>query len=166
MATPSPSPIRWPREFLPANAPVFAHNELNLPVPPEAAWAWLVRATVWPSYYPNSANVRYENEPGSDLRPGTRFRWKTFGANLLSEVVEFEPCHRLAWTADGLGIRAYHAWLLEPTPTGCRIVTEETQHGWLCRLGKLLFPGRMERQHQVWLEQLSRVAQAGPPPAP
>ena len=38
------------------------------------------------------------------------------------------------------------------------MVTEETQQGLAARAGRLIFPGRMERWHQLWLEGLARVA--------
>jgi hypothetical protein len=62
-----------------------------------------------------------------------------------------------------LGVFAYHAWLLEDAPGGCRVLTEETQHGWACRLGALVFPQRMSQQHQIWLEQLAKQAASGAP---
>lgn len=87
--------------------------------------------------------------------------------NLRTQVTEFEPVQRIAWLAKGVGVEAYHAWLLTPTPEGgCRILTQETQWGWLARLGKLLMPSRMHSQHQLWLEGLASVAQAAPPSAP
>ena len=75
------------------------------------------------------------------------------------------PCERIAWDARCCGVRAYHAWLLRKVPGGCHVVTEETQHGWLARLGDLLLPRRMHRGHQAWLEALSAKAAAGLPPA-
>ena len=78
-------------------------------------------------------------------------------------MLEFEPQTRLAWDAHGLGLSAWHAWLLTPTATGTHVLTEETQSGWLARLGKTIYPTRMSKQHQLWLEGLSRQAQTGPP---
>ena len=54
-----------------------------------------------------------------------------------------------------MGIVAYHAWLITPTPGGCRVLTEETQKGLVARAGRLIFPGRMEQWHQRWLEGLA-----------
>ena len=44
------------------------------------------------------------------------------------------------------------------------MLTQETQHGWMARLGKLLAPKRMETKHQHWLEALRECAVAGAPP--
>lgn len=158
--------IRWPERFDPQRAPVFVSNELTVASPPEAVWAWLIRAPLWPTFYLNSSNVVLDGG-ARELRGDTRFRWKTFGVNLVTDVKEFEPVHRIAWLAKGFGVEAYHAWLLTPTPDGgCHILTEETQHGWLARLGKLLMPNRMHRQHQRWLEGLASKAQSPPPVTP
>jgi hypothetical protein len=156
--------IRWPPEFHPANVEVRARNEVQINASPEVVWAWLLRAPLWPDWYPNSAHVRLPGEADRDLALGMRFWWKTFGLNLVSEVKELTPCTRLAWNAKGLGTSVYHAWLLRPVDGGCWVLTEENQHGWLCRLHKFLRPEDMYRKHQIWLEQLKKKAEAGPPP--
>jgi uncharacterized protein YndB with AHSA1/START domain len=157
--------IRWPENFLPANSAVFASNEIVIPAPPEHVWRWLIRAELWPHWYPNSSDIHFLSTSGPDLRARTRFRWNTFGVRITSKVLEFEPCTRLAWEAQGIGLHAYHGWLLTPTPDGgTHVLTQETQHGWLARLGKMFVPRRMENKHQVWLDSLKVRAQAGPPP--
>jgi uncharacterized protein YndB with AHSA1/START domain len=158
--------VRWPERYHPERAPVHVRNELTSSAPPEALWAWLVRAALWPTWYPNSSGVEFIEGEGPDLAPGTVFRWRTFGVGITSRVEELVPCERIAWSARGVGVDAYHAWLLEPGPGGCRILTEETQHGWLARAGNTLLPRRMGKYHHIWLEGLSRQAATGfPPPA-
>ncbi|MCZ6537884.1 MAG: SRPBCC domain-containing protein, partial [Gammaproteobacteria bacterium] len=61
-------------------------------------------------------------------------------------------------------IDVYHAWVLQPSAKGCLVVTEETQHGWLARLGTIFMPNRMHKYHQLWLEGLENKARAGFPP--
>lgn len=155
--------IRWPEEYAPERSHVHVKNELEMDVKPEVVWAWLVRAKLWPTWYSNSANVAIEGG-GSDLSAGSSFRWKTFGVTLSSKVEEFLPVERLAWSARGMGINAYHAWLIEPTPSGCHVTTEETQIGLLPRLGKALRPNYMSQRHQEWLESLMAKARTGLPP--
>ena len=41
--------VRWPPHFVPAAAPVHVRNELDMDVPAEAVWAWLIRAQFWPA---------------------------------------------------------------------------------------------------------------------
>jgi uncharacterized protein YndB with AHSA1/START domain len=131
--------------------------------PPEAVWSWLVRAPLWPSWYPNASEVVLAGG-ASELGSGVTFTWRTFGVAIRSTVVEFEPCSRIAWNAFGLGVDAYHAWEITRTAGGSHVLTEETQYGWAARLSSLAFPDRMSKFHQVWLDRLAAKAQAGSPP--
>jgi len=103
-------------------------------------------------------------EGGPDLKPGSRFRWKTFGVTLDSKVEEFVQFERIAWSARSMGVDANHAWLIERRPAGCHVLAEETQNGWIARLNNTLRPKFMRRMQQVWLERLLEKAKAGPPP--
>ena len=155
--------IRWPDRYAPGQAPVHVRNELLIEAPAEIVWAWLVQAPAWPTWYPNSHDVRIRGGSSGQLEPDTCFRWRTFGVSIRSTVLEFVPPERIAWNAFGIGVEAYHAWLLTPIPGGTHVLTEETQHGWAARLVHLLLPGRMSRFHQLWLERLSKMARGGPP---
>lgn len=159
----SQAEIAWPDRFDPQNAPVHVRNELTMHAPCEAVWSWLVRAGSWPSWYSNSANVRFLDGPPPDLKLGTRFKWKTFGVELVSTVLEFVPSHRLVWDARGPGVKAYHVWALQKADPGCRVVTEETQIGFMARLQNTFRPNIMHDQHQKWLEGLEVKARAGMP---
>jgi hypothetical protein len=83
---------------------------------------------------------------------------------VTTEITEFEPFRRLAWTGAALGATAHHAWLLDATGPEWEIVTEETQRGFLPGL----FRGRMRpamlRQHQSWIDELARLAETGEKP--
>ena len=158
--------IVWPIQYEPANCPVHVRNELEMASAPETVWAWLIRAQLWPTWYPNSANIQFLSGQPPDLAFGTRFRWKTFGVTIESTVLEFVPYERLAWDAHGTGLNAYHAWLIQKTEQGCNTITEETEGGGIARLGRALRPSRMEQQHQIWLEGLRDKASRGLPPSP
>lgn len=135
--------------------------------PTDRVWAWLIRASLWPTWYGNSARVQFLNAAGPDLTERTRFRWKTFGVTLVSTVLEYVPEERIAWDARTFGLDAYHAWVLQPHDDGCLVRTEETQHGVLARLGKLFLPDRMHTVHQIWLEALAGRSRTDmPPPLP
>jgi len=152
-------PINWPSDYHPSRTGVHVSNSLTVQAKPEVLWAWMIRAQLWPTWYPNSSYVVFLNAAGPDLSKGTRFRWKTFGVTIESEVREFEPLERLAWNARGIGVDAYHAWLFEPN----NVLTEETQNGFLARLGSLAMPNRMHKYHQIWLENLREKALTGLP---
>jgi Polyketide cyclase / dehydrase and lipid transport len=154
--------ILWPERYKPEAAALHVRKELEMPVSPETAWAWLVRAEQWPTWCPEFKDVVIRGG-GQDLKLGTEFRWKAFGVTLDSKVEEFAPFERLAWSARFIGVDAYHAWLIERLPQGCRVVTEETQNGWVARLNNTLRPGSVGRIHQAWLERLLRKAKDGAP---
>jgi hypothetical protein len=158
----TPSPIHWPDHY--RNCPVQVQNELDMEAPQDRVWAWLVRAPLWPWWYENSKNVRILNGSGPDLQWGTQFVWKTFSVTITSTVLEYVPNERIAWDAHGVGVDAYHAWLLSPSAKGCHVLTEEAQHGWGARLQKVLRPNRMRTYHQIWLESLEGKALSGFPP--
>jgi hypothetical protein len=158
--------ILWPSGYDPEKSPIHVHNEIAISAPPDILWAWIIRAQLWPTWYSNSANIRFLNGKPPDLALGTKFRWKTFGVTIVSTVLEFVPYERLAWDAHGNGLDAYHAWLIQKTENGGQVVMEETQRGWLNRLAKALRPKQVEQQHQIWLEHLSEKAKSGLPPSP
>lgn len=164
MATQENLGIRWPSDFEPSPAPVSVSNQIDISAPPDRVWACLIRAQSWPSWYRNSKRVRFLRGTLPDLALGTRFHWWTFKVPITSEVREFVPYERLAWDAEGLGVRAYHAWLITPTPNGCHVLTEETQHGWAAQLSAFFRPNQMYKGHQMWLEGLRERAESGLPP--
>jgi len=156
--------INWPEKYEPRNCPIHVRNELDMAASPERVWAWLTRVTLWPTWYANSANIEIIEGSGPDLEAGTCFRWKTFGVTITSTVLEYVPDERIAWEAHAVGIDVYHAWVLQPSANGCRVLTEETQYGFLARIAKLLMPNRMCTYHQMWLEGLEGKARVGLPP--
>jgi hypothetical protein len=158
--------IIWPSQYEPENCPVHVRNELAMASAPEIVWAWLTRAQLWPTWYPNSANIQFLSGQPPDLALGTKFRWKTFGVTIESTVLEYVPYERLGWDAHGTGLNSYHAWLIQKTDQGCNVITEETEGGGFARLGKALRPNHLEQQHQIWLEGLREKASQGLPPTP
>jgi hypothetical protein len=95
-------------------------------------------------------------------RPGANFIWKTFGATVNSTVLAFDPPHELGWDGKGL-LPVYHGWLLEPAGGGCHVITEECQNGILGAIGSWYLRPMLLKGHQVWLESLKKVAEAGEP---
>jgi hypothetical protein len=148
------SAVTWPKGYAPEQVAFHVVNRLGCRQPPESIWQRLVHAAGWPSFYANAKNVRVEG--GAALAKGARFTWTTFGFNLQSEVITCEPTGKLTWLATGFGIKACHAWLIEPTADGCTITTEETQIGWMAYVGKPFIPGGVYKWHQRWLEGLAK----------
>jgi hypothetical protein len=156
-----PRDLQWPPDLHPATSPVFTHNELYIPADPEEIWAWLVHADEWETYYANCKRLRFLEGSGPTLEPGTRFAWRTFGIEVVTEVTEHEAPRRLAWAGRALGARGYHGWTIDPVADGCRVVTEETQVGRLPSLARPILRRMLRRTHRQWLAGLAERAREG-----
>jgi hypothetical protein len=148
--------IHWPDGFHPEQADLFAHNEIVVQASCEKVFANLVDAQVWPSWYPNSHNVKLSNSPDGKLHRETRFSWDTFGVPIDSRVHEFVPDSRLGWFGNGTGMRAYHTFLLIRTGEGCHIVTEEVVKGPGAVGFRQKQPSAMHEGHDLWLRTLKQ----------
>jgi hypothetical protein len=92
---------------------------------------------------------------------GTQFETNLAGQDVLASVQEFEPKTRIAWGGYpkvSEESKAYHAWIITPTPNGCHIWTEETLQGphWI-ELTKRA-PDAFWLTHEKLLKDLARVA--------
>lgn len=156
--------MQWPSGMQPEESTVHARNELVIPAAPDRVWRWLCRAGRWPEWYGNCGWIRFRDHAGPDLGPGVMFVWKTFGVRVRSKVKVFEPTVELGWDATAFGLEAYHGWRFEPDGDGqTRVITEETQVGPFTKVGRWYLRRGLLREHQNWLEGLSRVAQTGDP---
>jgi hypothetical protein len=156
--------MHWPDGMEPALATVSAYNELVIPAAPATIWHWLCRASGWPNWYSNCGWLKFRDGDGPDLAAGTAFVWKTFGVRVRSTVIVFDPEREVGWDASAFGLRAYHGWQLEVIDHDhTRVITEETQHGPLTTIGRWYLRRGLHREHQNWLESLSRMAQSGEP---
>ena len=148
----------WPAGFDPRTAPVYARNEIRTDRTAEQLWPALVTATRWPQWYPHAERVVITGG-GDALTATSHFTWTTLGVRVKTQITEYEPARRLAWSGSGPGASGYHRWILTPAPDGgCLVVTEEVQTGFVPRLAA----GRLRRSlhinHQQWLEGLVEVS--------
>lgn len=152
--------IKWPQDMAPSRCPIHFTNELEVAVSPETIWSLLVDAHAWPSFYPGVEHVRLLG--GHELLSiGSRFETNLAGQDVLASVEEFEPMTRIAWYGGPKGAedaKAYHAWIITPTPNGCHLWTEETMKGpfWIELASKA--PDAFWLTHEKLLADLARVA--------
>lgn len=151
--------IKWPQDMVPSRSPIHFTNELEVAASPEAIWALLVDPDAWPRFYPGVTRV--ELLEGQDsIRLGTRFETNLAGQDVSASVQEFEPVTRIAWGGHPIASpesRAYHAWIITPTPEGCHLWTEETMQGplWI-ELAKKA-PDGFWRTHEKLLANLADI---------
>lgn len=155
-----PAQMYWPPQYDPADAGFFVHNEIDVRAPPEVVWDILVDAERWAAFYEGAADVHVEGRTDGRLAPGVSFRWRTMDLDFVSTVVEHAPPYRLSWESRKASIQGYHSWLVVPTSDGCRVVTAESQHGFLTAMQALFVPNKLRRLHDVWLRGIKQRAEA------
>jgi hypothetical protein len=156
--------FNWPAGFEPENVPLYVRNERTITGSPQAVWEWLIYAPTWPTWYPNSRNVKIKTGDGRSLRADSQFTWTVQGLPMLSRIHEYEPEKRIGWIAESPLLYACHSWDIQPTTGGCHVVTDETQKGLLPSLFGFILRPMMLKAHDLWLARLDQQAQKGPPP--
>lgn len=163
--------INWPEGYIPGFTDNFVSNEVIVSgLTAEIVWPLLSRPQLWPTYYANSANVRFYDEKGPELNKGDRFYFETFGFPVEAQCTEYvAPANdrpgRVAWHGwagtEGADDRldVHHAWLIEDLPEGrVRILTQETQKGKPAEELARTKPNPMINGHQDWLDGLVSAA--------
>lgn len=163
--------IEWPEGYMPGLTDNLVSNEVIVAgLTVAQVWPFLAQAERWPTYYANSANIRFHDDAGPELAKGTRFYFETFGFPVEAEVVEYvAPADgapgRVAWhgwagDAD-TRLDVHHAWLIEDLPQDrVRILTQETQNGKPAEELARTRPNPMINGHQDWLDGLIDTARS------
>ena len=163
--------IIWPKDYIPGFTENFVSNEVIVAgLSAEEIWPFLAYAPLWPSHYANSANIRFHDGGGPELREGVRFYFETFGFPVEAQCTEYVPPAngqpgRVAWHGwageEGRESRldVHHAWLVEDLSEGrVRILTQETQKGKPAAELARAKPNPMINGHQDWLDGLVGAA--------
>jgi uncharacterized protein (DUF1330 family) len=157
--------IFWPENYIPGFTDNFVSNEVIVAgLSAVDVWPLLSKASLWPTYYSNSANIRFYDGKGPELDDGARFYFETFGFPVEAQVLEYVPpaegkpgrCGWHGWGGEGdTRFDVYHAWLLEDLPGGrVRILTQESQRGKPAQELAKKKPNVMINGHQDWLDGL------------
>jgi uncharacterized protein YndB with AHSA1/START domain len=152
--------INWPVEYEPAKSKFYVHNEVEVSAAPQVVWEILMDAEDWPGWYLGAKNVKLLDENSTQIKADSKFSWQTMGLDFVSTIREFEPYSRLSWESERKSIQGYHAWLIVPTATGCKVITDESQNGWLTFFEKTFQPKKLKRLHDVWLAELKKKAES------
>ncbi len=153
--------IVWPAGHSPGSALVFAQNVVEIAASPKEVWSLLIDCIKWPQWYKHCSDVSMLRG-GPLLDSKAKFRFKTLRLYFEPEVETFSPCHMLVWSAKGpAGTSGSHAWFIEPTPGGCRVITEEAQKGLVLLLRRSHLRNQLLASHEEWLQSLKKLAEAG-----
>jgi hypothetical protein len=151
--------IDWPYAYEPTKSKFYVHNEIEINANPEVVWSFLIDALHWQSWYKGAKNVSFLNPADTVLNATTIFKWETMGLKFISTVEQFEPYRLLAWESKKKSIQGYHVWLIVPTEKGCKVITDESQNGWLTFFEKTFQGKKLEKLHNVWLAELKNKAE-------
>ncbi len=152
--------INWPKQYKPENSRFFVHNEIFIAAPAPVIWNLLLDAEQWPAWYTGATNVQYTDTTINKLANNVSFTWNTMNLHFVSTIQEFVPQQTLCWQSEKRSINGYHAWLIIPADGGCRVITDESQRGWLTFFEKVFQPRKLQRLHDVWLLSLKQQAEA------
>src|SRR5208282_4952142 len=84
--------IFWPEDYIPGFTDNFVSNEAIVAgLSASDVWPFLSKAPLWPTYYSNSANIRFYDGKGPELEDGARFYFETFGFPVEAQVLEYVP---------------------------------------------------------------------------
>ncbi len=137
------------------SAPLISRKVIEISASPERVWEVMAAVNQWPDW---NSTVSWVNSAGP-LRVGSIFKWKSGGLRITSTVRLFELNHAIGWTGGAMGAFASHAWYLEETSSGVRVITEESMSGWLIRLFKPIVRMILSSSLQRWLFDLKKESE-------
>lgn len=111
-------------------APVLSKGEIDVAADAETVWKVLSTIDHWPDWNPDIKSVSVEGS----VAKGTGFRWKARSWKIVSVIQNVKRARLLAWTGRMMGIKAVHAWHLEPKGAGTLVLNEESWDGILAHL--------------------------------
>jgi hypothetical protein len=152
--------IAWPPAYQPGKSKFYVHNEININAKPAVVWQFLIDAQQWENWYKGAKKVKLADTTHTTLQANAIFRWNTMGMRFTSTIKAFEPHRLLAWESKKKSIQGYHVWLIIPTDSGCKVITDESQNGWLTFFEKTFQPHKLKRLHDIWLTELKKKAES------
>lgn len=151
--------INWPANYEPSKSKFYVHNEIEINAKPEIVWIYLIDALKWQSWYKGAKNVSFIEPTDTVLNSKSVFKWETMGLKFQSAIKEFETNRLLAWESKKKSIQGYHVWLIIATEKGCKVITEESQNGWLTFFEKTFQGKKLKKLHDIWLAELKNKSE-------
>ena len=143
-------------------APVQFKGEVEIAADPETVWKVLATIDRWPDWNPDIKSVSLDGSVAKE----TRFRWKTGAWKIVSVIQNVKRARLLAWTGRMMGIKAVHAWHLEPRGAGTLVLNEESWDGLVARLLRRSLQKALDKANVSWLGYLKAEAERRAKPRP
>lgn len=151
--------IDWPENYEPSRSKFYVENEITINAPPESVWTFLIDALQWESWYKGAKEVFLKDPAEKVLMQNSVFEWQTMGLKFESVIQQYEPTGLLAWESRKRSIQGFHVWLIIPTDNGCKVITCESQKGWLTFFEKTFQPKKLKKLHDIWLLGLKKKSE-------
>lgn len=151
--------INWPSAYEPSKSKFYVHNEIEINAQPEVVWYFLIDALKWQSWYKRAKDVSFITKADTVINANSIFKWETMGMEFESTIKQFETNRLLAWESKKKSIQGFHVWLIVPTDKGCKVVTDESQNGWLTFFEKTFQGRKLKKLHDVWLVELKKKSE-------
>ncbi len=151
--------INWPANYEPSESKFYVHTQIEINARPEVVWSYLIDALKWPFCYKGAKNVSLVNSNDAVLNSTSIFNWETMGLKFQSSIKQFEPNSFLAWESKKKSIQGFHVWLIVATDKGCKVITDESQNGWLTFFERTFQGKKLKRLHDVWLAELKKKSE-------
>ena len=152
--------INWPKSFKPSESDFFIHNEIDIKASPKVVWDILINAAKWPEWYKNAKGITLQNSPEGKLNPSSVFIWFPAG-KFTSTIKEFNAPYNIAWygETDSKNMTIYNAWMIIPTPEGCKVVSNESQVGPKTKMEKIFAPNMVSKNIKEWMIRLKEQSE-------
>lgn len=137
------------------NAPLLFKGEVEIAADPETVWKVLAAIEHWPDWNPDIKSVSLDGS----VAKGTKFRWKAGSWRIVSVIQNVKRARLLAWTGRVMGIKAIHAWHLEPRGAGTLVVNEESWEGLVARLFRRSLHKALDKANASGLARLKVEAE-------
>ncbi len=152
--------VVWPEVFNPEKSQFYVYNEIAINAEPAVVWNILINAKEWHTYYKGAQSpVEFLDSSATTQKNGLVFKFHTMGLKFQPVITEFLPYERLAWTSKIKSIQGYHAWVILPTTDGCRLITAESQNGFLTFMQKVFQPNKLLKLHDRWIQLIKERAE-------
>ncbi|MBN0048550.1 SRPBCC family protein [Streptomyces actuosus] len=106
-------------------APVVVRLSTAIAAPLATVWDLHTDIAAWPAWNPEVDRA----VPDGPLTPGSSFRWRTHGLDIVSTVHELVAGERIVWGGPAAGITGLHVWTFERGDGGVTVRTEESWSG-------------------------------------
>lgn len=136
------------------HAPVQTTVRITIKASPAVVWRVLSDISHWPVWQPDIQTTMIAIPAAA----GVPFVWTTSGGTIHSQVVLYEPEHRLSWIGHMLIFRAIHVWELASLANGeTSVTTTESLSGW--PIGWFYSSNELQEADQRWLVALKWEAE-------